>query len=117
MSNFMKFTVPMIAEAIKSLGYKGKEIYEESYSLIESSANGRSFMVIPLIDEDEFVSSADTEALRIRFRGIWYGMDCIEEAQVDSLCNWFNSTQPFTKLFRKSSESSFNITSVRLKSE
>ena len=109
MSNFMKFTVPMIADAIKSLGYKVKEIYEESYSLIESSANGRSFVLIPLIAENELVSSADAEALCVRFRAIWYGMDCIEEAQVDSLCNWFNSSQPFTKLFRKSTESSFNI--------
>ena len=68
MSNFMKFTVPMIADAIKSLGYKVKEIYEESYSLIESSANGRSFVLIPLIAENELVSSADAEALCVRFR-------------------------------------------------
>ena len=32
MSNFMKFTMPAMADLIKSIGYKGKEIYEEKYS-------------------------------------------------------------------------------------
>jgi len=109
MSNFMKFTVPELANAIKSLGYKAKEIYEETYSLIESAANGRSFMVLPMIAESEFVLSSEAEALCIRFKAIWYDMDDIEESQVDSLCNWFNASQSFTKLYRKPYESSFNI--------
>ena len=105
----MKFTLAEIAEAIRGIGYKGKEILEEKYSCIESAANGRPFYVYSLIAENESVLSSDVEALLIRFRAIWYEMDGFDEIQIDSLCNWFNSNQPFSKLFRRTSVTSFNI--------
>ena len=109
MTNFMKFTLAEIAEAIRGIGYKGKEILEEKYSCIESATNGRPFYVYSLIGENESVLSRDAEALLIRFRSTWYDMDGFEETQIDSLCNWYNSNQPFSKLFRRTSATSFDI--------
>jgi len=105
----MKFSLTEIAEAIRDLGYKGKELLEEKFSLIESSTNGRSFYVYPLISENKSLLSNDSQALLVRFKAAWYDMDGFEESQIDALCNWFNANQPFAKLFRRSSDDSLDI--------
>lgn len=109
MTSNMKFTIPAIGEAIRSMGYKGLEFMNESYSAIESAANGRTFMVCPLIAEGESVMNNDDEAKLIRFRACWFSMDCLEEVQADHLCNWFNSNQPFTKLYKEATDTSYNL--------
>lgn len=105
----MKFTVAEIAESIRSLGYKGKEIFDEKFTLIESATSGRPFVIYPLIGENNFASSEEEEALLIRFRAAWFQMDELDEIQADALCNWFNTNQPFTKLFRTSADLSYDL--------
>ena len=109
MTDFMKFTIPAIADAVKSLGYKGKEVLEEGYSLIESATNGRPFVIYPLVGENVFALSDDDEALLVRFRATWFQMDGLDESQADALCNWFNTHQPFTKMYRRTSKDSYDL--------
>lgn len=109
MSSLMTFTLPSIAEAIRNLGYKGQEFINEKFSGVESATNGRGFAVCPLIAEDEPVMDVNVEATQLRFRTCWMGMDSLEESQADDLCNWFNSNQSFTKMYRQATERSYDI--------
>lgn len=109
MSDLMKFSIPEISEAVKSLGYKAKAIIEDDFALIESAANGRSFVLYPLVGENNFVPNVEVEALLVRFRAAWYQLDELDESQADALCNWFNTHQPFTKLYRKTYKTSYDL--------
>ena len=109
MTDFMKFSKANIAEAIRDLGYKGKELVDANVSFIESAASGRSFFVYPHLPDGEFVSAESAEASLVRFRAYWPQMDDLGEAQADALCNWFNADQSFTKLFRRTSQTSFGL--------
>lgn len=109
MTSNMKFTIPAIGEAIRSMGYKGFEFIDETYSGIESATNGRAFIACPLVAEGEPVMENTVEAKLVRFRACWLRMDYLDEAQADHLCNWFNSNQPFTKLYREETGNSYNL--------
>ena len=109
MTDFMKFSKANIAEALRDLGYKGKELVDANVSFIESAASGRSFFVYPHLPDGEFVSAESAEASLVRFRAYWPQMDDLGEAQADALCNWFNADQSFTKLFRRTSQTSFGL--------
>lgn len=109
MADLMKFTVPVIAEVIRSLGYKGKPFYGEAFAGVESAANGRGFIVCPLLSEGENVMDEQAEGTLVRFRACWMGMDNLDEHQADDLCSWFNSNQPFAKMYRTASKMSYDL--------
>ena len=109
MSDHMQFTIPSIGEAIRSMGYKGFEFIDETYSGIESATNGRAFIACPLVAEGEPVMENTVEAKLVRFRACWLNMEFLEEVQADHLCNWFNSNQAFSKLYREPTETSYNL--------
>ena len=109
MTDLMKFTIPAIAEVIRSLGYKGKPFFGEAFAGVESAANGRNFIVCPMLAEGEPVMDEHTEGSLVRFRACWMGMENLEEYQADDLCNWFNSNQPFAKMYRSASDMSYDL--------
>jgi TPR repeat protein len=109
MADLMKFTVPAIAEVIRSLGYKGKPFYGEAFAGVESAANGRGFIVCPLLSESANVMDEQAEGTLVRFRACWMGMDNLDEHQADDLCSWFNSNQPFAKMYRTASKMTYDL--------
>ena len=109
MKELMKFTIPSISEVIRQMGYKGREMFNESYAGVESATNGRSFYVLPLFGNGEHVMSDSDEGNLIVFRAFWLNMDMLDELEVDALCNWFNLNQSFTKLYKVIAEGSIGI--------
>ncbi len=102
MPTFMSFKLPDIAEAVRNFGYKGKEYIDDDYSFIESATSGRNFFLYCYSSSGKSLKKTDGEAQLVRFRGAW-NIENYNESEVDALCNWFNSGQEFSKLFRQSS--------------
>lgn len=109
MSNLMTFTIPSIGDAIRNFGYKALEYINDNSSGVESATNGRGFVVRTLQADGDPVMDVNVEAELLRFRTCWICMESLDESQADELCNWFNSTQPFTKMYRVDSETSYDI--------
>ena len=108
MTEFMKFQVPVIAEAVMDFGYKAKVHEMEKCFFIESATSGLRFYLHcwPEVTEEK---SIDGEIYLIRFRGGWYDLVDFNEAEIDALCNWYNANQPFTKLYRRINDNSFDL--------
>jgi len=108
MTDFMTFQVPVIAEAIRELGYKAKVHDIEKCFFIESATSGLRLYLYCWPDATE-KKSIDDEIYLIRFRAGWYELVDFNETEIDALCNWYNANQPYTKLYRRNSETSFDL--------
>lgn len=105
---FMKFQVPVMAETIRDLGYKSKVHEMEKCFFIESATSGIRFYLYcwpPATKE----KSIDNDISLVRFRCGWYELVDFNETEIDALCNWYNANQPFTKLYRRNNEDSFDL--------
>lgn len=108
MNEFMKFQVPVIAEVIRDFGYKAKIQELENCFFIESAASGLDFYLY-CWPEGKNEKSIGTDIFLIRFRAGWINLEDYNETEVDVLCNWYNANQPFSKLYRRSNETSFDL--------
>ena len=105
---FMKFQVPVIAETIRNLGYKSKVHEMENCFVIESATSGLRFHLYCWPAPSEKKDNGK-EIYLVRFRCGWYELVDFNETEIDALCNWYNSNQPFAKLYRSNNEDSFDL--------
>ena len=108
MTEFMKFQVPVVAEVIRDLGYKAKVHEMEKSFFIESATSGMRLYLYCWPDTTD-EKNIDADISLIRFRAGWYELVDFNETEIDALCNWYNANQPFTKLYRRNDETSFDL--------
>ena len=101
MVEFMSFKIPVIAESMRSLGYKGKVFIGENYSFVESATGGSNFALQCISDDNNALSDPTSEIALVRFIAIWKNMADYKETDIDGLCNWYNASQYFSKLYRR----------------
>jgi len=106
--NNMKFQVPEIVDIIRDLGYKSKVHDIENCYLIESATSGLRFYLYcwPQTGSEK---KLDSDIYLVRFRFGWYELVDFNETEVDALCNWHNANQPFSKMYRRNNENSFDL--------
>lgn len=101
----MRFTLPEIAASVRDLGYRGKELFSDGYSCVESATSGKLFYVFCYDKESNALSDESVEASLVRFACNWVVTDEYDENRLGILCNWFNSERPFSKSYiRQGSE-------------
>jgi len=108
MTEFMKFQVPSIVEAIQNFGFKAKVNEMDNCFFIESATSGLHFYLY-CWPEATGQKDIDGEIYLIRLRGGWYELVDFNETEIDALCNWYNGNQAFTKLYRRNNDSSFDL--------
>ncbi len=87
---------------MRSLGYKGKVVMGEDVSYVESATSGTIF-ALQCFDEDRNpLGDMDSEIALVRFYSVWPNIADYNELEIDGLCNWYNATQAFSKLYRRS---------------
>ena len=101
MIEFMSFKIPVIAEAMRSLGYKGKVVMGEDVSYVESATGGTIFALQCFSKDSQSLGDTDAEIALVRFYVLWQNIADYNELQIDGLCNWYNATQAFSKLYRR----------------
>lgn len=101
----MRFTLPEIAEAVRDLGYRGREYLADGYSYVESASSGKTFHLLCYDSQSNALTEVSAEATLVRFACSWTVTDEFDETKIRILCNWFNSERPFSKSYvRQGSE-------------
>jgi hypothetical protein len=88
---FMSFKIPVIAEAMRSLGYKGKVVMGEDVSYVESATGGTIFALQCFSKDSQTLGDTDSEIALVRFYALWQNIADYNELEIDGLCNWFNA--------------------------
>ncbi len=91
MIEFMSFKIPVIAEAMRSLGYKGKVVMGEDVSYVESATGGTIFALQCFSKDSQTLGDTDSEIALVRFYALWQNIADYNELEIDGLCNWFNA--------------------------
>lgn len=98
------FTIRQIAEALQDLGYQGQPVVDDKLSHVKSAANGDNFYVVCYTPELNPVRDRKDVVGFICFQANWRELVDQAEGELDAMCNGFNATVPFTKLYRKALE-------------
>lgn len=104
MSELMNASLAGFAEEIRLLGYRGQEVLEDDCSFIISATSGHTFLLYCYGKSDDVLTENTSDVGVIRFHAKWQNLVDYEDKELDALCNWYNLTQPFTKLFTKSKD-------------
>ena len=98
------FTLSRIAETMQEIGYRGRVVLSPGNSYVQSAANGDTFIIMCFTGRNETITDREQRVDCIRFQGLWGHLVDEVESELDYLCNWFNATYPFAKVFRQNDE-------------
>ncbi len=110
MTDAPPFTLPRIAEVMQELGYRGRVCLEPGFAYVQSAANGDTFIIICFTEGIEAITDREQRVGFIRLQGFWGRLVDEVESELDGLCNWFNATYPFAKLFRQNDKQGSSVT-------
>ena len=104
------FTLSRIAETMQEIGYRGRVVLSPGNSYVQSAANGDTFIIMCFTGRNETITDREQRVDFIRFQGLWGHLVDEVESELDYLCNWFNATYPFAKVFRQNDENGSSLT-------